>query len=210
MTVNQSAFSTPAVWAPDDTGERGGRVFRKHSSMASTKPFDYSRARKWAPKVEFSDPSTFYPSEVENHGVRSQEELLGLFGKYFGLWQAKMPTSKKMQDAGRKNLLWGIFGTYQKDWRTPILPFAKNCQGGKLWDVDGNEYIDLQFGDTPLDVWPRRGKSRGQGGGGVATQCWHRPDDGHGGAGGRWPACTASGRSRRCGSGRGPGTRSRS
>ncbi|MBW2243511.1 MAG: aminotransferase class III-fold pyridoxal phosphate-dependent enzyme [Deltaproteobacteria bacterium] len=149
MTVNQSAFSSPAVWESDDTGERGGRIFRKRSSMASSNPFDYSQARKWAPKADISDPSTLYPSEVEHHGVRPQEEMLGLFGKYFALWQAKMPTSKKMQDAGRKNLLWGIFGTYQKDWRTPILPFAKNCQGGKLWDVDGNEYIDLQFGDTP-------------------------------------------------------------
>lgn len=131
------------------TYSRGGRVFRKSSSMASGTPFDYSKARNWAPNADFNDLSTFYPSEVEKHGVIPQAQLLALYEKYLGLWQEKMPTSKKLQDEGRKNMLWGIFGSYQKDWETPVLPFAKNCMGGKLWDVDDNEYIDLQFGDTP-------------------------------------------------------------
>lgn len=148
MTVNTDAFCQPAQQTEEGL-VRGGRVVRKASDMASAKPFDYSRARKWAPNADFNDLSTFYPSELEKLGVRPQEELLGLYEKYLGLWQDKLPKSKEMQDAGRKNMLWGVFGSYQKDWETPILPFAENCQGGKLWDVDGNEYIDLQFGDTP-------------------------------------------------------------
>jgi len=148
MAIDSTAFAQAAV--ETDAGmARGGRVFRKSSPMAATKPFDYSRARKWAPQADFNDLATFYPSEVEKHGVRPQEELLALYEKYLGLWLDKMPTSKQLQEAGRKNMLWGIFGSYQKDWETPVLPFAKNCQGGKLWDVDDNEYIDLQFGDTP-------------------------------------------------------------
>ncbi len=148
MAIDSTAFAQAAV--ETDAGmARGGRVFRKSSPMAATKPFDYSRARKWAPQADFNDLASFYPSEVEKHGVRPQEELLALYEKYLGLWLDKMPTSKQLQEAGRKNMLWGIFGSYQKDWETPVLPFAKNCQGGKLWDVDDNEYIDLQFGDTP-------------------------------------------------------------
>lgn len=148
MAIDPSIFATPAR---QEQGRwiRGGRVFRKRSPMASAKPFDYSRARKWAPNADFGDLSTFYPSEVENLGVRPQAELQALAEKYLALWQARLPISKKLQDAGRKNLLWGIFGTYQKDWETPILPFAKDCRGGRLWDVDGNAYVDLQFGDTP-------------------------------------------------------------
>lgn len=143
-----SQFDTPKT-VNGNTMSRGGRVFRKPSFMASAKPFDYSKARKWAPAADFNDLGTFYPSEVEKHGVIPQAELLELYEKYLGMWLEKMPTSKKLQDAGRKNMLWGIFGSYQKDWETPILPFAKHCMGGKLWDVDDNEYIDLQFGDTP-------------------------------------------------------------
>jgi len=128
---------------------RGGRVFRKVSPMASSRPFDYSHAHKWAPGADYSDLSSFYPKEVEKYGVISQDDLLNLYFKYFELWQQKMPTSKKLQDAGRTNMLWGVFGSYQKDWDAPILPFAKRCEGGKLWDADDNEYVDLQFGDTP-------------------------------------------------------------
>ena len=148
MSVNPSLFSTAAVETENGV-MRGGQVFCKPSAMASTKPFDYSAARKWAPDADFNDIATFYPSEIEKFGVRPQAELLELYEKYLGMWQDKMPTSKKMQDAARQNMMWGIFGTYQKDWETPILPFAKNCRGGKLWDVDDNEYVDLQFGDTP-------------------------------------------------------------
>jgi glutamate-1-semialdehyde aminotransferase len=147
MSVTLDNFTQPATNSPDAT-VRGGRVFRKKSPMASSKPFDYSRARKWAPDADFNNLATFYP-EHEARGVLPQEQLLALADKYLDLWQEKMPTSRAMQDKGRKNMLWGIFGSYQKDWETPVLPFAKSCMGGKLTDVDGNEYIDLQFGDTP-------------------------------------------------------------
>jgi glutamate-1-semialdehyde 2,1-aminomutase len=141
-------FDVPAV-TESASASRGGRVFRKTSDMVPNKPFDYSHVKKWAPDADFTDLASFYPVEGEKHGVIPQEQLLALYEKYLHLWQEKMPTSKKLQDAGRKNMLWGIFGSYQKDWETPVLPFSKHCDGGKLWDVDDNEYIDLQFGDTP-------------------------------------------------------------
>lgn len=142
-----SFFNQPATQQVDKH-IRGGSVFRQNSDMASSKPFDYSKAHKWAPGADFNDLSTFFPQH-EERGVIAQEKLLALYEKYLGMWLEKMPTSKKLQEAGRKNMLWGIFGTYQKDWETPVLPFAKSCRGGRLTDVDGNEYIDLQFGDTP-------------------------------------------------------------
>jgi len=146
--MNMRVFDVPAI-EEGQSVKRGGRTFRVVSDMVPKKAFDYSKARRWAPNADFNDLSTFYPSEVEKHGVIAQEKLLALYEKYLGMWLEKIPTSKRLQDNGRKNMLWGIFGSYQKDWETPILPFAKHCIGGKLWDVDGNEYIDLQFGDTP-------------------------------------------------------------
>lgn len=127
---------------------RGGRVWGKASDMA-VQSFDHSAAQKWSPDFDFMDDSTHYPSELENFGVIPQGQIISLHEKYFKMWQEKMPTSKKLQEAGKENMLFGIFGSYQKDWETPILPFAENCMEGALTDVDGNEYIDLQFGDTP-------------------------------------------------------------
>ena len=127
---------------------RGGRVFATASGNA-VQSINYDKARKWSPHFDFMDENTHYPSEVEKHGVLPQEKILELHAKYFAMWQAKMPTSKKLQEEARGNMLFGIFGSYQKDWETPVLPFAENCMDGTLTDVDGNEYIDLQFGDTP-------------------------------------------------------------
>ena len=47
------------------------------------------------------------------------------------------------------DLPFGVFGSYQKDWETPHLFYAEKCMGAKLWDVDGNEFVDFNFGDTP-------------------------------------------------------------
>lgn len=148
MSSFDRIFETPSHRA-EECHKRGNRIFRKSTDMVPNKSFDYSNVRKWAPNADFKDLGSFYPSKGEGLGVIPQAELQELSEKYLELWQAKLPVSKKLQDAAKKNMLFGVFGTYQKDWGTPVLPFAKNCLGGKLWDVDGNEYIDLQFGDTP-------------------------------------------------------------
>ena len=38
---------------------RGGTVFSQPSQNVTQKPFDYSKARKWAPNADFKDISTF-------------------------------------------------------------------------------------------------------------------------------------------------------
>ena len=123
-------FDVPSV-SESESVSRGGRVFRKATDMVPKKAFDYSKARQWAPEADFNNLETFYPSEVEKHGVIPQEQLLELYEKYLNLWLEKMPTSKKLQDEGRKNMLWGVFGSYQKDWEMrpgnggglPITPY---------------------------------------------------------------------------------------
>lgn len=146
--MNRNAFNTPAHQDGYQVS-RADRVFCKPSNMASSQPHDYSQAHRWAPEANFFDFTSLYPSQIEKHGVLPQAQLLELHEKYLALWQAKMPTSASLQQKARKNMLWGVFGSYQKDWHTPILPYAKHCWGGRLTDVDDNEYIDFQFGDTP-------------------------------------------------------------
>lgn len=118
----------------------------KTSSQASQKAFDYSHARKFAPEADFTNLETFFP---QHPNCISQEKLLELADEQMSQWQDKLTKSGEMQSRGKQHMPWGVFGTYQKDWETPILPFCERSFGNKLWDVDGNEYIDFNFGDTP-------------------------------------------------------------
>lgn len=117
------------------------------SDMVSKKPFPLEQARKWAPNADPSDLSTIFPALP---GVRPQTELLELAEQHMTQWmEVKTPKSKAMQAEAKKHMPWGVFGTYQKDWETPHLLYAERSFGNKVWDVDGNEYLDVNFGDTP-------------------------------------------------------------
>lgn len=144
MTPVAAAVSNMALAQEGNSETAKGH--KATTDMVSQKPFDYSTARKYAPQADFSDLSTFYP---ELPGVIPQEQLLALAEEQMNQWQGKLSKSAEMQARGKKHMPFGVFGTYQKDWETPILPFCKKALGNKLWDVDGNEYIDFNFGDTP-------------------------------------------------------------
>jgi glutamate-1-semialdehyde 2,1-aminomutase len=116
------------------------------SPMASSRPWDMTQARKWAPTVDATDFTTIFP---QHPTVVSQEILLERANQELTEFLAKTDKSRQMQEAGKKNMPFGVFGCYQKDWETPHLFFAEKCMGAKLWDVDGNEYVDFNFGDTP-------------------------------------------------------------
>ena len=116
------------------------------SPMASSRPWDMEQARKWSPNVDPTDFTTIFPKHAN---VVSQEKLLERANQELTEFLAKTETSRQMQEAGKKNMPFGVFGCYQKDWETPHLFFADKCMGAKLWDVDGNEFVDFNFGDTP-------------------------------------------------------------
>ena len=116
------------------------------SNMVSSKPFDYSAARKWAPNADVTDLTTVFP---QLPGVIPQTELLEIAAKHMTEWMEKTSTSEKMQQRGKKHMPFGIIGTYQKDWETPHLLFSKNSMGNKVTDVDDIEYLDFNLGDTP-------------------------------------------------------------
>ena len=114
--------------------------------MASTRPFPLQHARKWAPDADPTDLSTVFPNLP---GVKPQEALLALADEQTSAWMSRTPKSKQLQDRGRISMPWGVFATGQKDWGTPHLLYAQRCAGNKLWDMDGNEYLDVNFGDSP-------------------------------------------------------------
>lgn len=62
-------------------------------------------------------------------------------------YYAKTQESRQMYDKARKYLAGGVVadGAY----RAPYPIYMKEARGTKLWDIDGNEYIDIMSGGGP-------------------------------------------------------------
>ncbi len=57
--------------------------------------------------------------------------------------------SKQLMDKARKNIAGGANSTMRvMPYQLPL--FIKNARGAKIWDVDGNELIDMNMGYGPL------------------------------------------------------------
>jgi glutamate-1-semialdehyde 2,1-aminomutase len=58
------------------------------------------------------------------------------------------PKSKALAGKARATLLAGVPMPFMIEWPSPFPVFAERAKGARLWDVDGNEYIDLCLGDS--------------------------------------------------------------
>ncbi len=58
------------------------------------------------------------------------------------------PRSRDMFERAKKSLLAGVPMNWMVRWAGPYPVFAKAARGSTIWDVDGNEYLDLCLGDT--------------------------------------------------------------
>ena len=74
--IRRDLFTTKAKITKEGH-ERAGYLFRKSSKLVPSTPFDYSKARKWAPNADFNDLTTFYPSEIEKYGGTPSRRNLG-------------------------------------------------------------------------------------------------------------------------------------
>jgi hypothetical protein len=60
------------------------------SAMVTSKAFDYSAARKWAPRADATDLTTVFP---DLPGVSPQEELLAIAVRHMTEWMDKTKVS---------------------------------------------------------------------------------------------------------------------
>jgi glutamate-1-semialdehyde 2,1-aminomutase len=70
-----------------------------------------------------------------------------LLQKYFDLFESKTRKSAEIYEKARKLLPGGVSGTAA--YLTPHPVYVDKAIGRKLFDVDGNEYIDLYLGGFP-------------------------------------------------------------
>lgn len=64
------------------------------------------------------------------------------------LFKQRTPASRSAFDDARRSLYGGVPMPWMLEWPNPYPVYAKRAQGSRLWDVDGNEYVDFCFGDT--------------------------------------------------------------
>jgi len=58
------------------------------------------------------------------------------------------PKSQELFARASHSLLNGLPMNWMEKWPSPYPPFMQRAVGGRLWDADGNEYIDFCLGDT--------------------------------------------------------------
>lgn len=61
----------------------------------------------------------------------------------------RTPRSRALADRAAKHLIGGVMSTWHSDWHLPHPLYVERAKDSRVWDVDGNEYIDFNFGDTP-------------------------------------------------------------
>ncbi|HYC82379.1 MAG TPA: aspartate aminotransferase family protein [Solirubrobacterales bacterium] len=61
---------------------------------------------------------------------------------------ADRPRSRELSQEARRSLLGGVPMNWMTKWPGGFPPFIAEAHGARLRDVDGNEYVDLCYGDT--------------------------------------------------------------
>ena len=75
--------------------------------------------------------------------------VVALAAEELQLYQRRTPKSFELFQRAQKHMVKGVPCTWQADWLLPYTFYVERAKGNRLWDVDGNEYIDFHFADTP-------------------------------------------------------------
>ncbi len=67
---------------------------------------------------------------------------------YLAQYQTRTPVSKTLSERARKVMPGGVSHRFRHI--SPYPFFIKEAKGSKMWDVDGNEYVDLWMGHFAL------------------------------------------------------------
>ncbi|MDO6544226.1 transaminase [Photobacterium sanguinicancri] len=77
------------------------------------------------------------------------EHLSGLYKEEEALFESRMKKSKAMHERAVKSMPNGVTNSWQSVWHVPHPFYITNCKDNRVTDIDGNEYIDFNLGDTP-------------------------------------------------------------
>ncbi len=78
----------------------------------------------------------------------SPARLAALTAREERAFEALHSRSRALHDRAHRSLLNGVPMNWMEKWPGPFSVFMDRAAGARLWDVDGNEYVDFCLGDT--------------------------------------------------------------
>jgi glutamate-1-semialdehyde 2,1-aminomutase len=74
--------------------------------------------------------------------------VAGLMERERALFRQLHPRSGQQSDRAKRSLLFGVPMNWMTRWPGDHPVYVDRAQGARIWDVDGNEFIDFCLGDT--------------------------------------------------------------
>ena len=106
----------------------------RRNVMPDSSGVDLNDLETWLPVYDFID--------VERLGGLIEDEMAAFY--------ERTPESLAVSKRAKKHLLNGVITQWHhNDWHLDHPLYVAHSKGNRVWDVDGNEYIDFNFGDTP-------------------------------------------------------------
>jgi glutamate-1-semialdehyde 2,1-aminomutase len=98
-----------------------------------------------------SDANEFDLSDIltPRHDRIDLTRLRRLVEQEARLYVERTPRSRALGDRARKHMIGGVMSTWHSDWHLPHPLYVERSRDSRVWDVDGNEYVDFNYGDTP-------------------------------------------------------------
>lgn len=82
-------------------------------------------------------------------GLIDLDHVAALIRREEEIYRERTPKSAELAERARKHMVGGVMCNWHNDWHLPHPLYAARSKGNRVWDVDGNEYIDFNLGDTP-------------------------------------------------------------
>jgi glutamate-1-semialdehyde aminotransferase len=61
----------------------------------------------------------------------------------------RTPMCRELAERARRHMIGGVMCNWHTDWHLPHPLYVQRAKGDRVWDADGNEYVDFNLGDTP-------------------------------------------------------------
>src|SRR5215510_288568 len=80
---------------------------------------------------------------VRETAARNTAEVRAESARQVAAWEARTSGSRRAWESARANVPGGVSGNFR--YMDPYPMFAARAQGSRLWDLDGNEYVDFML-----------------------------------------------------------------
>jgi amino acid adenylation domain-containing protein len=149
LAAMQAVFAAQVATLQGSVPHTGTYVPVASSAPAASAPFVSA-----AVEVKHGSYRPLQPKATAEIDARQERFLKGLIAQY----ERKTPNSKRMTQAARPHLAdpRAVAG-FRPQWKEMVYPLlVERAKGSKIWDVDGNVYIDIvngygciMFGHSP-------------------------------------------------------------